>query len=209
MQAKIFTGLIGVMLISSVAFASPSAPLQQGETSIGFDVTNLQPSISMFGLKQDLGSTNANSYYLQHGLTDKVTLGVESTKLDDFSSNNGGVFANVKATDIYAQYNIDDHFGLIAGNRNYNTTVGYSGTSTSISNDKFLWGVTGSTNLSDKLTGHAFYKKTAAESEWQVGIADQLSNNISVDLNYKNHDYNFGSADLNLSGVGLGVNYKF
>jgi len=190
MQNKILTGLIAAMLISGVAFASPSVPLQQGETSIGFDAANLQPAVSVLGLKADLGSTNSN------------------TKLN--ASNNGGISANVKATDIYAGYKIDNTFSVIAGSRNYAATVGYGGFSTGLSKAEFLWGINASTKLSDKLTGHAAYKQTSYESEWQVGVADQLSKNISLDLGYNHHDYSFGSAvDLTLSGVGLGMNYKF
>jgi hypothetical protein len=208
MQRRILTGLIAAMLISGVAFASPSIPLQQGETSIGFDVANLKPSVNVLGLTADLGSTNTNSYYLQHGITDKITIGAESTKLN--ASNNGGLSADVKATDIYAQYKIDNTFSLIAGSRNYDATVGYGGFSTDLSKGQFLWGVNASTRLNDKLTGHAGYKQTSYESEWQVGLADQLAKNISLDLSYKHHDYSFGSAvDLTLSGVGLGMNYKF
>jgi len=208
MQNKILTGLIAAMLISGVAFASPSVPLQQGETSIGFDAANLQPAVSVLGLKADLGSTNSNSYYVQHGLTNQIILGAESTKLN--ASNNGGISANVKATDIYAGYKIDNTFSVIAGSRNYAATVGYGGFSTGLSKAEFLWGINASTKLSDKLTGHAAYKQTSYESEWQVGVADQLSKNISLDLGYNHHDYSFGSAvDLTLSGVGLGMNYKF
>lgn len=210
MQNKILAGLIGAMLISSVAFASPSVPLQQGETSIGFDVANLKPSISVLGLTADFSGTHSNSYYLQHGLSDRFTIGAERTDLNAASSNSGGLIADVKATDIYAQYKIDKNFSLIAGSRDYNATVGYGGISTSLSKGNFLWGINASTKLSDKLTGHAAYKQTSYESEWQAGVADQLSNNVSLDLSYKHHDYNFGSAaDLTLSGIGVGMNYKF
>lgn len=208
MQNKILTGLIAAMLISGVAFASGSVTLQQGETAVGFDVANLKPSISVLGLTADLGGTNAESYYLQHGLTDKLAIGAETTNMN--AINNGGLSADVKATDIYAQYKIDNTFSLIAGSRDYDATVGYNGFSTGLSKGQFLWGINAATRLSDKLTGHAAYKQTSYENEWQVGVTDQLSSNLSLDLGYKRHDYSFGNAvDLSLSGIGVGMNYKF
>lgn len=208
MPNKILTGLIAAMLISGVAFASPAVPLQQGETSLGFDVANLKPSISVLGLTADLSGTSAQSYHLEHGLTNKITVGGESTKLN--AVNSGGLSADVKTTDIYAQYKIDNTFSLIAGSRDYDATVGYNGFSTGLSKGQFLWGVNAATPLGDKLTGHAAYKQTSYENEWQVGVTDELSKNVSLDVSYKHHDYSFGSAvDLSLSGIGFGMNYKF
>lgn len=211
MQKKVLTGLIGAMLISSVAFASPSAPLQQGETQIGFDVANLNPSVSAMGglYKQDLGNTNSNSFFLAHGLSDKVTVGVESNKLAGVSS--GLAYAEIKTTDVFAQYKLNHNFSLFAGNRNYDAIAGFTNLYTpSVSESQFLWGVNAQTKLGEKLTGHAAFKKTSSENEWQVGVTDQLSKNVGVDVTYKNHDYSFGSAvDLELSGVSVGMNYKF
>lgn len=208
MKKKVMTGLIGAMLISSAAFASPSVPLQQGETQIGFDTANMSTSVSALGQKADLGDINNNSFYLQHGLSDKVTLGVEHTKLDSYS--NGLLNASIKATDVYGQYKLNNNFSLIAGNRNYDASAGISSIyNTGVSESQFLYGVTGSTKLSDKLTGFASFKKTSMENEYQVGVADQLSKNVGVNVSYKNHDYNFGAVGLNTSGVGVGVNYKF
>lgn len=137
-----------------------------------------------------------------------MTLGVENTKLDTFS--NSLVNASVKATDVYAQYKLNNNFSLIAGNRNYDASAGINSFyNTGVSESQFLYGVSGSTKLSDKLTGYASFKKTSMENEYQIGVEQQLSKNVGVNVSYKNHDYNFGAVDLNLSGVGVGVNYKF
>lgn len=207
MRKKILAVLAGAMLVSSIAFAAPVTDLQKGQTSLGLDVSSLRPTVTAGGASADLGSNNAYTFFVQHKVADGVVLGLESGKFD---ASYSGFDFNLKATDVYAQYEVYKNVNFLAGIRDYDTSAGYAGISLSSSESKFLWGLSASADLGGSFTGYAAYKGTAYEREWQVGVTSQIAKDVVLDLSYKNHDYGLGAgASLKLSGVGLGLSCKF
>ena len=196
MRKIVFAGFLALSLICSIAFASPVVDLQQGETAAGFDVSTFTPRLSdNSGSAVSFSGSGAADFYVQHGLTDRFTLGLE------FSNFNAAF--SVKATDITLQYKLDNHFKLLLGDRNYDTNIG-------VNDSQLLWGVSASTPLGSQWNGYAAFKATSDETEWQLGVNKEIAQNLTLDLAFKNHNYDLGGgANLVLNGPSLGLTYKF
>lgn len=178
MNKKILTILTGTMLTASVGFAAPLTDLQQGDSTIGYNHYNL----SVYG--EDL---NDDSFYLEHGISDKFILGVErnSYSYSDFST---------KTTDVYAHYKLDPNFRLMLGNRDYDE------------GSKVFYGIGASTNLGPRLDGYASVTTSSIATEWQTGLNYQLTDQTALHLGYKSYkEDDTDTAD----GVGFGLNYTF
>lgn len=195
MNKKLLATLVGSMLVSSIGFAAPVVDLQAGQTTAGY--TYSKQDMDVFGV--GVGSETIDGFFVQHKLNDKMTIGVEQTKLD-FN------ISELKFTDMTGQYALNDHINLALGARKYTADAGILG---SDSETKVLYGINGKTQLNDKMTGYASYMRTSYEDEWRVGANYQLTQSAFVDVNYSHHQTDIGGADVNFKGPGVAVGFLF
>lgn len=179
MKKKVLTILTGTMLAASVSFAAPITDLQENETNIGYSHYNL-----------DVNGPNIDndSFYLEHGVSDKVIVGVERNVF----SNSG---YDTKATDVYAHYKLDPNIRLIVGNRDYSDGP-----------SKMFYGIGANTSLSEKVDGYASVTTSSIVTEWQTGLTYKMNDKTALQLGYKSYKEDGAPR---ADGIGFGVNYKF
>jgi hypothetical protein len=176
---KLLALLAGTMLAANVGYAAPAANLEEGQTNIGYDHYNLSHSV------------DDDSFYLQHAVSPKFTLGLEQ---NNYSV--GGFSA--RHTDITAQYKLDNNVHLIAGDRSYGGDADDS--------DRFLYGIGASVNLAPKLDGYASVVETNSSTDWQTGLAYKISDQTALHFGYKSVKEDGSST---YDGVGFGINHTF
>ncbi|WP_312560804.1 hypothetical protein [Anaerospora sp.] len=165
---KCFLVLAASIAMSGVAAAAPVTNLEKGETNAGYLYWNPKVEIA----SADLGSHNANGFFVETALTDKVIVGIETIK-GDASAVISGSFAkaDTRFTDVTIQYKIADNVRLIACNRNYDTNGSASGWgSASLSENKLVYGISGSTALGEKTTAYASVLQNSIGTDWQIGV---------------------------------------
>ncbi|WP_333595445.1 hypothetical protein [Anaerospora hongkongensis] len=191
--------------MSGIAAAAPVTDLAKGETTAGYLYWNPKVEIASY----DLGSHNANGFFVETALTDKVILGIETIK-GDASAVVYGVpgSADTRFTDVTIQYKVADNVRLIAGNRNYDTNGSNAYASGSISENKLLYGISGSTALGEKTTAYASVLQNSIGTDWQIGVNQTVSDNVTLNINYRYYDED-SILDTKLKGVGAGIIYKF
>lgn len=213
MKKKVLAGLVGTMLVSSIGFAAPVVELNKGETTIGYSHSNFDLTVNG---DSDLGDLKANGYYVQHGLTDKITLGFEKNKgkyscTDGVDSNT----INISFNDIYATYKVAKNAQILLGNRAYKlsgfgTEAGVPWSETLSTENKLMYGIQGTAKLAEKLNGYLGFIKTSEETESKIGVIYAVASNTNLDLNYTIHKWDIDDIDeLKFKGIGFGLNYKF
>lgn len=197
--------LAASLAISGAAAAAPVTNLEKGETTAGYLYWNPKVEIASY----DFGSHNANGFFVETALTDKVILGIETIK-GDASAVIGGVSgsADTRFTDVTIQYKVANNIRLIAGNRNYDTNGSDAGGSVSISENKLLYGISGSTVLGEKTTAYASVLQNSIGTDWQIGVNQNVSDNLTLNINYRYYDED-SILDTKLKGIGAGIIYKF
>ncbi|WP_312199437.1 hypothetical protein [Anaerospora hongkongensis] len=193
--------LAASLAMSGVAAAAPVTDLAKGETTAGYLYWNPKVEIASY----DLGSHNANGFFVETALTDKVILGIETIK-GDASVPFGK--ADTRFTDVTIQYKVADNVRLIAGNRNYDTNGSNAYASGSISENKLLYGISGSTALGEKTTAYASVLQNSIGTDWQIGVNQNVSDNLTLNINYRYYDED-SILDTKLKGIGAGIIYKF
>lgn len=199
MKKKILATVAACMAMSSIAMAAPVTDLQKGQSTAGYLYWNPKVEIGSY----DAGKSNANGAYAETALSDKFIVGIETIK---GSRNEGIVHIDTRFTDFTVQYKVDKNFRLIAGNRNYDSNVSVTGVgSASNSENKFIYGIGASTPLGDKTSAYATYLHDSYCDEWQIGVNQDLSKNVFLNVNYRYHD----EDNASLKGIGAGISYKF
>jgi opacity protein-like surface antigen len=203
---KCFLVLAASIAMSGVAAAAPVTNLEKGETNAGYLYWNPKVEIA----SADLGSHNANGFFVETALTDKVIVGIETIK-GDASAVISGSFAkaDTRFTDVTIQYKVADNIRLIAGNRNYDTNGSIAGQgSASLSENKLVYGISGSTALGEKTTAYASVLQNSIGTDWQIGVNQNISNTLTFNINYRYYDED-SIFDTKLKGLGAGLIYKF
>ncbi|WP_312422605.1 hypothetical protein [Anaerospora hongkongensis] len=193
--------LAASLAMSGVAAAAPVTDLAKGETTAGYLYWNPKVEIASY----DLGSHNANGFFVETALTDKVILGIETIKGD---ASLPFAKADTRFTDVTIQYKVADNVRLIAGNRNYDTNGSDADGSVSISENKLLYGISGSTALGEKTTAYASVLQNSIGTDWQIGVNQNVSDNLTLNINYRYYDED-SILDTKLKGIGAGIIYKF
>ena len=203
---KFVFALIACLAISSIAMAAPVTDLQKGESEVGYMYWNPSIDISSY----DAGSTSANGAYVKTALDDKWTVGIETIQGDKTRTISGvRVHADIRLTDVTAQYKLDKNVRLIAGMRNYDgklsATNGIDTISGDNSENKFIYGIGFNGPIGEKTNAYATYTHDSYADEWQIGVNQDLSKNTFLNVNYRYHD----EDGLTLKGIGAGISYKF
>lgn len=191
------------LALSGVAMAAPVTNIEKGETNAGYIYWN--PNVEYNSL--DLGSANANGFFVETALSDKVIVGVETIK-GKKSATDSGITSSMDArfTDVTLQYKLSDQLRLIAGNRNYDTGASVTGLgSDNESTNKFITGLSASTALGEKMTGYASVLTNSIGTDWQVGVNRNLTDTVDFNVNYRYYD----GDTATLKGIGAGLVCKF
>lgn len=199
MKKKILSGLICSMLVASVGFAAPVLDLETNQTAAGYNYSRFDIDAGGF----DLGKETFDGFYVQHQLSDKLTLGLERASIGFEIPGLGS--ADLRMTDLLAQYKLDDNVNLALGIRKYRA----SDPDGSGSETKAAFGINGKTQLAENLTGYVSYLRTSYEDEWKIGANYQISKNTYLDLNYAHHNGDGDLDGLEFKGFGLGVGFLF
>jgi hypothetical protein len=212
MLKKVCAGLMGIMLMVSTGFAAPPIDLKQGQSTIGYYHLSLTDHV-------DLGQTvnldaKDNGMYFQTAVSDKLLVGVEflsgrASKMVDGAN----LRLSAKPTDITLEYKINNGVHLILGNRNYDNTMSLNGIQLGHYDvNKLIYGLTGSTKLNDTWSGYFVYKRNDVASDFNIGVYNELSKDMYLDLYYvsdKLKDLSNGVPNIHSTGFGVGVGYKF
>lgn len=207
---KFFTVIAACMAISSVTMAAPMTNLEKGESTAGYLYWNPKIEANAYGDSFDAGKTDANGFYFENAISDKIILGIETIQ-GDKTKNFSGVtaHADTRFTDITLQYKLDKNVRLIAGNRNYDTSGyiidGVKTFSDDISENKFIYGMGAFAPIDDKTIAYATYLHDSYANDWQIGINHDVSKNVALSVNYRYHDEDY----VTLKGIGAGLIYKF
>lgn len=207
---KFLTALVACMAISSIAMAAPMTNLEKGESAAGYLYWNPKIEAQDGGYSFDAGKTNANGFYFENAISDKLILGIETIQGDKTKNLSGAtVHADTRFTDITLQYKLDKNVRLIAGNRNYDTsgyiTNGVDNISINSSENKFIYGIGASTPIGNKTTAYATYLHDSYANDWQIGVNHDVSKDVALNVNYRYHDEDY----VTLKGIGAGLIYKF
>lgn len=195
--------LAASLIMSSVAMAAPVTNIEKGEVNAGYLYWNPKTEI----ISINLGSNNANGFFVETAISDTVILGLETIK-GDFSTVVGGirVSGDTRFTDLTFQFKVKDNIRLIAGNRYYDTNGSAAGIgSASGSTNKLLYGISGSTSLGEKTTGYASVLANSVGTDWQIGVNQALNDKLTLNINYRCYD----EDNLTMKGIGAGLAYKF
>ncbi len=168
---KTLVATLCLCAIAGAAVAAPVTYVPEGGTNLGYVYNGARDG--------------SHIVYLEHGIADKVVLGLEYRDL----INEGNEF------DVYGKYRLNNNFYLTMGSREIDTL-----------GNKFFFGVEGMAYLDEKFDGYASLKFSSDENEYKVGALYDLTPNFDVDVNYTYQDRD----DVpDRKGVGIGLNYRF
>lgn len=204
---KFLVTLIACLAISSVAMAAPMTNLNKGDTTAGYLYWNPKITVDVDGRSYDAEKANANGVYVETAINDNWIVGIETIKGSKDKTISGvNCSVDSRFTDVTVQYKIDNNFRLIAGNRNYDTSLSATGIgSADESTNKFTYGIGVSTAMGDKTTAYTTLLHNDIATDWQIGVNQDLSKNVFLNVNYRCYD----EDNITLKGVGAGLSYKF
>lgn len=161
---KTLLALAALMAINAgTGFAAPINDLSKGQTAVGVL----------------LRSSDSDTLYLEHKVSDNFTLGLQD----------GG-----HMDDIYGQVNVSNNLRAIVGNRDFG------------SNSKLYLGLGVNAPLSPEWNGYASLISGSQFNEVQVGANYKIASNVDFNLNYRSFMPDEGS---NINGLGFGASLKF
>lgn len=177
MKKKILTIMVGTMLAANIGSAAPITDLGDGQTNVGYNHYNLDHSGA---------HVKADSFYIEHGFSDKIIAGVERNGYSYPGSDS-------HTTDLSVQYKLDPNIRLIVGDRSYSNDT-----------DKVFFGIGANVNLAPKLDGYASVITNNLETQWQVGTTYKMDTQASLHVGYTSSNFDHSTRD----GLGFGINYK-
>lgn len=164
MKKRLFALAAVIAFQVSAAFAAPVNDLGAGETAVGFSSVD---------------------YYLEHQLTDNLTLGYQNADRDFYGDMD----------DIYGQYRLTENLRVLVGNRD----LPYG-------SSNFYGGLAASAQLAGNISGYASYVTGADFGETQIGTNVAVAQNVDFNLNYHSFNPDRGRSE---DGFGFGATLKF
>ena len=217
MNKKVLVTVAALSLATSVGFASPLNDFSKGNVAVDISVrpsndlkigdTTFDGKASYeYGVTAGLGNKFAVQYKNYNPLSKDYTDGIDiiNGKLDTQEFN--------------VLYKLDKNFTAFTGVNQVQSIIRLNGTDyAGDTKNNWQFGVTGQTDLSDKLIGYATVAAGQDTSAYKLGLAYAIDKSLDFDLFYGQNKYNkvkfsnvIGStADYTVKGVGYGVTYKF
>ena len=223
-------GLLVVMLllISSVALASPLTDYSAGKGSIDLTLRNTKETLSVESEHLTFGKKNNLDTTVTVGLSDKFAIqyrnfDAKSGNLSMGGDMAGGISTKLTSNEFNVLYKMGKNINAFAGLVNAQVTLGQSisdGPSMEIGTPtkKYLQvGVVASTQIADKTTLWGSVGVGRHLTNLEVGVGYEFAPNWEFNVNYrnlnvKNLQYMMTSEyslDQKAKGFGYGITYKF
>ena len=149
-------------LQAGIGLAAPINDLAKGQTALG---------------------VGTDTFYLEHKISDRFTLGVQNIDLDHGNGN-----------DIYGQFNLTENVRAIVGSRNFDP------------GSKAYAGMAVSGPVSPETNGYASLIGGSNFKELQLGTNTSIAQNVDLNLAY--HSF-MPDAGSNKNSVDFGATLKF
>ncbi|MEG6584235.1 hypothetical protein [Dendrosporobacter sp. 1207_IL3150] len=163
MKKTVITLAAFLAMNMGTGFAAPINDLSQGQTALGI---------------------GTDTFYIEHKLSDKFTLGFQNNDYDNIGD----------MEDIYGQFGLNSNLRGIIGSRNF-----------SYDSEAYL-GLAVNNAIAPQADGYASIIAGSSFKEFEIGTNVKLSHNTDLNLNYHNFMPDEG-RDRN--GVGVGATVKF
>jgi opacity protein-like surface antigen len=201
---------------SAVALAAPQTDFKQGKTSV--DLGAIRSEIDADGIDFDK-KTNLD-LGITTGLSDKFALQYKFQKLEGDTNVFGPTIdTDNKVHELNVLYKIDPNVYAFAGIQRLSGNTKLAGVGSFDIDSKTVAqiGVTGVTQLADKLNGWATAAIGNDNYSYEIGLGYEIANNADLNLFYRYKKFNdiefksglAGSGDAKSKGVGAGVTFRF
>ncbi|MDR3588577.1 MAG: hypothetical protein P4N41_02850 [Negativicutes bacterium] len=224
---KVVVAIICMLMLSSVAWASPLMDFSAGKGSIDLTYRNSENSGNIDG--------SSMTFDKKYNLDGAITIGLGNKfafqyrnfepKSDDTLLGYGyvrdtrlplKVNSKIAFNEFNVLYKVDKNVAAFAGLLTAKGTLNFlSGPSLS-TNTKNLWqvGLVGSTSIADKTTLWGSVGVGSNLTNWEVGVSYAFAPSWEFNVNYreieaKKLSYSGYDVDAKSKGLGLGLTYKF
>lgn len=196
-----------LMMIGSVAMASPLMDFSQGKGAIDLTMRNTENSIEGEGFEKDYNFDGAATF----GLGNKWA--VQYRYFQPESDKTFGVVTLKLATNEFnVLYKLDKNLAAFAGYANAKGTLAVDGIGSSSSSTKDLWqlGLVGTAAIGDKTTLWASVGAGSDLTNWEAGIGYAFTPKCEFNVSYREFKVNdLDGVDVKAKGLGFGVTFKY
>ena len=210
---KFLVVFIGLIMMSSVALASPLTDYSAGKGSVDLTWRNTQDTLNGWDLNKKDNLDSAVTVGLGHNLAFQYR---NFEPKSDPTSDSGGVTGTfkLKTNEFNVLYKVDPNFSVIAG------VVSAKGEAVPgnnySSNTKNYWqvGLVAYTPIATKTNLWAVANAGSNLTNLEVGVGYEFACNWEFNVNYRDLETkklngNVGNFDAKAKGFGFGVTYKF
>lgn len=209
MKKKLLAFVAAASMMTSVAFAAPLTDYSQGKTAIDLNWRNTEvkgESVTFdkkynidWGITSGLGNDWAIQYRQFNPKSDATEIAGSFHK------------AKLKTQEFNVLRKLDGNVSAYTG---VMKTKGELDGGSSSSKNKWQLGITGSTQLADKMTAYASLGAGKDLTTWQIGVAYEVAPNVDFNLDYRQIkadklDFDGEKVDGKAKGLGFGITYKF
>jgi hypothetical protein len=228
---RIIIGLLALLTVSSVGFASPLNDFSQGKVAIDISLRSnpdFKAAESNRAWPKTFNGKSNMEYDVAFGLGNNLAFQYRQADLKaDYTENIYGNLATHNGTiatqDFNVMYKLNNNYCLFTGIKQVQEKLHDSGM-TFESDTKTHWqfGITGQTKLGKSLNGYATIAAGEDLSAWKVGLSYEVNKNLDFNIFYAENKYNKvthnsiisqanrdDKADYTVKGIGYGITYKF
>jgi len=223
MNKKVLVTVAALSLATSVGFASPLNDFSKGNVAVDVSV---RPSNDL--KVSDNGTfdgKNSWEYGVTAGLGNKLAVQYKNYNplSKDYSDGDNVINGKLDTQEFNVLYKLDKNFTAFTGVNQVKSIYRVNGRDfTGDTKSNWQVGITGQTDLSDKLVGYATISAGEDTNAYKLGLGYAIDKNLDFDVFYGQNKYNkvkynsdvallAGStdADYTVKGFGYGVTYKF
>jgi len=215
---KVLAVLVGLMMLCSIAAASPLMDYSAGKAAIDVSV---YPSLDFhvtnnFGYDQSPGGVSGNiDWGLTAGLGNKFAVQYRQFNPKTEAYNYGEVW-KLETQEINVLYKLDKNLAGFVGYHQAKNVDSFAGTTrTSFGKNSMQVGLVGTTPIGDKFSLFGTVGVGSGLTNFEVGVAYAVTPNLDLNVLYRDLRVNgvkFSTgAELKneVKGIGYGLTYKF
>ncbi|EGO64009.1 outer membrane protein [Acetonema longum] len=221
MRRILWCTILTIILASGIVSAAPQIDFEQEKTSIDIGVIRSELETSDSGGSIDWDKKSNLDFGITTGLSEKVALQYKYQNLDSgdgyLLTPNDTVDSKVHELNVLCK--LDSNFYAFLGVQRLSGDLSVPGAgsldidSTTVAQI----GVTGTTNLADKLTGWATAAVGNDNYSYEIGLGYEIADNTDINLFYRYKEFSdleFKDIsgyefDAKSKGFGAGVTFKF
>lgn len=204
---KVFVTLVCLMMLSTVAMASPLMDYNQGKVSVDLTWRNTQNSLDDFSFDKKYNLDAA----LTVGLGNKWAFQYRNFEPKSGATGTDQETLKLATNEFNAMYKLDKNFaafaGFVTGKATFEDNTGFN---ESASRNMWQFGLVASTEIAPKTT---LWGSVAAGNHswtnWEAGVGYELAPNLELNVSYREMKANVSDTDFKAKGLGYGITYKF